>query len=60
MKTLKTLFISKPSYMKWGNARLSNLTGLKIKTIESFKKKPEFKELKRNYNISLKTSKINA
>ena len=52
MKTLKKLFTAKPSYLKWGTARLAKLTGLQEKTIESFKKKPEYKELKDNYKAS--------
>lgn len=49
MKTLIKLFSEKPSYMKWGTARLSAKTGLSEKTINSFKSKPEFKSLKAAY-----------
>lgn len=49
MKTLKTLFESKPSYMKWGNARLATKTGLKEKTISKFKGSSEFIEMKKSY-----------
>jgi hypothetical protein len=49
MKTLTNLFTSNPSYMKWGNERIAGKTGLKLKTVEKFKKNPLYKIMKTQY-----------
>lgn len=49
MKSLLKLFSEHPGYTKWGNTRIAELTGLKEKTISSFKRTAEFRDLKKTY-----------
>jgi hypothetical protein len=49
MKTLTTLFTNNPSYMKWGNQRIADKTGLKVSTVERFKKSPIYRTMKNQY-----------
>lgn len=57
MKKLQKLFTEHPGYTKWGNARIAKVTGLKEITVKRFKSKDEYKELKKNYIVSL--TKVN-
>lgn len=53
MKKLEILLTLRPSYTKWGNARLSEKTGLAESTVARFKKSERFKQIKSNYLKSL-------
>ena len=49
MKTLTTFLSSNPSYVKCGNQKISDYTGISTTTIARFKKTKFFKELNRSY-----------
>ena len=57
MKRLLILFKTKPSYLKWGSARVAEKLGLSEKTVLSYKRTSEFKKLKENYYNLCQTKK---
>ena len=57
MKRLILLFKTKPSYIKWGDARVAQKLGLSEKTIISYRRTSEYKNLKENYYTLCQTKK---
>ncbi len=57
MKRLILLFKTKPSYIKWGDARIAKKLGLSERTIISYRKTAEYKNLKENYYSLCQTKK---
>lgn len=49
MKTLTKFLSSNPSYVKCGNKRIAEVTGLKESTVKRFKNTSMFKEINSNY-----------
>lgn len=49
MKRLGSFLKENPSYCKWGNERISNITGISIETVRRFKRTQEFKQMNKNY-----------
>lgn len=49
MKKLENFLKMKPSYCKWGNERISHITGITLETVRRFKRTKEFKQINKNY-----------
>lgn len=53
MKYLSIFLNQCPSYVKCGDEKIANATGISINTVKKFKKTKEFKKLNQNYRAGL-------